>query len=59
VHDVLETVDRGDLSFTAFVGSTDDGDFVIFSDRDRANLYSDQNKFEISKRPSTYVVLLT
>ncbi len=35
---VLETVDGGDLALTALVGSTDDGDLVILSDGDAADL---------------------
>ena len=38
VNDVFETVNRGDLAFAAFVGTTNYGDFVIFADRDGANL---------------------
>lgn len=38
VYDVLETVDGGDLALTALVGSANDGDFVILSDWDGADL---------------------
>ncbi|CAL3962366.1 unnamed protein product [Diplocarpon coronariae] len=47
VDDILETIDRGDLAFAALVGPSNDGDFIILSDGDRADL-------EIA-----YVVLLT
>lgn len=33
VHDIFEAVDGGDGAFTAFVGASDDGDFVVFADR--------------------------
>lgn len=38
VHDVLETVDRGDLALTALVGSTDNGNLIILADWDGADL---------------------
>lgn len=38
MDDVLETVDGCDFSLAAFVGSADNGDFVIFSDGDGADL---------------------
>lgn len=38
VDDVLETVDGGDLSLTALVGTANDGDLVILSDWDGADL---------------------
>lgn len=38
VDDVLEAVDAGDLSLTAFVGTADDGDLVVFANGYRANL---------------------
>lgn len=38
VNDVLKTVDGGDLSLTALVGSTDNGDLVVLSDWDRTDL---------------------
>jgi hypothetical protein len=38
VDEVFQPVDGGDFSFTALVGSSDDGDFVVFSDGDAADL---------------------
>lgn len=38
VDDVLETVDGGDLALTALVGSANNGNFVILSDWDGADL---------------------
>jgi len=38
VDDVFETVDRGDLSFAALIGASDNEDFVIFADGDRSNI---------------------
>ncbi len=38
VNDVLETVDGGDLSLTALVGATDNGDLIILADWDGADL---------------------
>ena len=38
VDGVLETVDAGDLALTTFVGTTDDGDFVVFADGDGSDL---------------------
>lgn len=38
MDDVLEAVDRGDGAFAAFVGAADDCYFVVFADRDRADL---------------------
>lgn len=38
VHDVLETVYGGDLALTALVGSANDGDFVVLSDWDGADV---------------------
>ncbi len=38
VHDVLETVDGGDLALATLVGTTDNSDLVILSDWDRADL---------------------
>lgn len=38
VHDVLETVDAGDLALAAFVGAPQDGDFVVLADGYRADL---------------------
>ena len=38
VYDVLETVDGGDLALTALVGSANNGNFVILSDWDGADL---------------------
>lgn len=38
VNDVLETVDRGDLSLTSLVGTTDNSDLVILSDWNGTNL---------------------
>lgn len=38
MDDVLETVDGSDLAFATFVGSADDGDLVILSDWDGADI---------------------
>lgn len=38
VDDVFETVDGGDLSLGALVGTTNDGDLIILSDWDGADL---------------------
>lgn len=38
VDNVLETVHGGDLALTALVGATDNGDLVVLSDGDRADL---------------------
>lgn len=38
VHDVLESVDGGDLALATLVGASNDGDFVILSDWDGADL---------------------
>lgn len=35
---ILETVDCGDLTLAALVGASDDGDLVILSDGDAADL---------------------
>lgn len=40
VDDVLEAVDGGDLSLTALVGATDNGDLIILADWDGADLVS-------------------
>lgn len=40
VNDVFETVYRGDFALLALVGTTDNGDFVILSDWNRADLGS-------------------
>ena len=32
VNDVFETIDGGDFTVAAFVGASDDGDFVVFAD---------------------------
>jgi len=34
VNDVFETVDGSDLALATLVGTSDDGDFIIFSDGD-------------------------
>jgi hypothetical protein len=34
LDEVLEAVDGGDLALTALVGAADNGDFVVFADRD-------------------------
>jgi hypothetical protein len=39
VDEVLQSVDGGDFAFTAFVGASHNGDFVVFSDGDAADLY--------------------
>jgi hypothetical protein len=38
VYDVLETVDGSDLALATLVGATNDGDLVVLSDWDRADL---------------------
>lgn len=38
MDDIFETVDGGDLSFPALVGAADDGDLVVLSDGDGADL---------------------
>lgn len=38
VHDVLKTVDGGDLAFAALVGASNDSDFIVLSDGDGADL---------------------
>ena len=41
VDNVLEAVDGDDLALTALVGATDDGDLVVLSDGDAADLQID------------------
>lgn len=43
VDNVLETVHGGDLALTALVGATDNGDLVVLSDGDRADLGNVRN----------------
>lgn len=43
VDEVLQSVYGGDFAFTAFVGSSHNSDFVVFSDGDAANLYFSNN----------------
>ena len=38
VDDIFETIDGGDLALAAFVGTADDGNFVVFADGDGADL---------------------
>lgn len=38
MNNVLETVNRCDFAFSAFVGASSDEDFVIFADWDRSDL---------------------
>lgn len=38
MDNVLETVDGGDLALTALVGAPDDGNLVVLSDGDGADL---------------------
>ena len=38
MDDIFETVDGSDLAFATLVGASNDKDFVVFSDWDRANL---------------------
>jgi len=38
VDDILEAVDGGDLSFPSLVGTPDNSDLVVFSDRDGADV---------------------
>ena len=50
VDEVLQPIDGGDFSFTAFVGASNNGDFVVFSDGDAANLRNGENaRVRISK----------
>ncbi len=39
MDNVLETIDRSDLAFTALVRSSHDSDFVVLSDWNGADLY--------------------
>lgn len=39
VHDVFEAVDGGDFALAAFVGAALDDHFVVFTDRDGADLW--------------------
>lgn len=39
VDDILEAVDGSDLALAALVGATDDGDLVVLSDGDGADLF--------------------
>jgi hypothetical protein len=68
VDDVLETVDGGDLALAALVGSADDGDLVVLSHGDAADLLgsncvrgicSVQRQERMAERRPAYVVLLT
>ena len=43
VDNVLETVHGGDLALAALVGTTDNGDLVVLSDGDRADLDNVRN----------------
>ena len=45
VDDIFETVDGGDFALAAFVGAADDGDFVVFADGHRADLYREGGTF--------------
>ena len=38
MNDVFEAVDGCDFTVTAFIGSANDGDFVVFTDRDGTDL---------------------
>jgi hypothetical protein len=38
LNEVFETVDGGDFAFTALVGSSHNGDFVVLADWDGADL---------------------
>ncbi|KAB8294029.1 hypothetical protein EYC80_009488 [Monilinia laxa] len=61
VDDVFETVDGGDLSLGTLVGATNDGNLIILSDWDGANLkfLSDAKKLKLRRVSYTYVVLFT
>lgn len=39
MNDIFETVNGGDFGIAAFVGAAGYGDFVVFTDRDSANLW--------------------
>lgn len=54
MDDIFETIDGGDFAIAAFVGPSDDSDFVIFADRDGADLC--EKKMSVSwKGPSESV----
>lgn len=38
MDDIFETVDGGDLSVPSLVGATDNGNLIVLSDGDRADL---------------------
>lgn len=61
MHDVFETVDGRYLAFAAFVGASDDSDFVILSDWDRSDLsiLLESSKPFLRQREATHIVLLT
>ena len=59
VHDVLETVYGGDLSLTALVGTTDNGDLVVLADWHRADLIIVRSSSGNNLLSDAYVVLLT
>jgi hypothetical protein len=50
VDDILETVDRGDLPFAAFERSSDNGDFIVLSDGDGADLMVALGKKKCQKK---------
>lgn len=58
MNDVFETVDRGDLSFTALVGATNNENFIVFADGDRSDLHWVRD-VEASGAMCTNIVLLT
>lgn len=59
VDDVFETVDRGDLSFAVLVGASNNGNFVILSDWDGADLEMAMlDALHLRQMTDTHVVLL-
>lgn len=48
VDDVLETVDGGDLAFAALVGSSNNEDLIVLSDRDGADLKNVRERRQMS-----------
>lgn len=58
VNEVFQTVDRGDLAFSALVGATNDGDFVVLPDGHASNLSLVRYLLKLSDE-GTYTVLLS
>jgi hypothetical protein len=47
VDEVFQAVNGGDFAFAAFVGASDNGDFVVFADGDGADLKHAEDLYEI------------